>query len=155
MPARLSASSFPRRGLIGWAGPGPLPSPLASVPSPSEEGAGVWEAPRTSGARRAPSRRAWARGRLMSRRGGEAGDSNQRLELSSLQGSRFWGGVTARWKENCPSPRQDGNLILLGLCFRVCEIGRTIINLLHKVVRIKKFCLRSSAWLTVDTQCYY
>lgn len=76
---------------LGGAWPAPFPPRLCSSLHPcSEEGAGVWEAPRTSGAQRAPSRRAWARGRLMSRLGGEAGDSNQRLELSTLRVSPLW-----------------------------------------------------------------
>lgn len=60
-----------------WAGPAPLPP--RSFPPPAGLGGGGWRrgGARTSGAGRAPSRRAWAPGRLLSELGGGvAGDSS-------------------------------------------------------------------------------
>lgn len=75
------------RGLARF--PPPTPPPLSPLSAPSSSP--CWERAesgrprraRTSGAQRAPSRRAWARGRLMSRLGKGLGVFDLRLELAN------------------------------------------------------------------------
>lgn len=77
-------------GLGGaWPASPPTPPPLSPLSAPSSSP--CWERAesgrprraRTSGAQRAPSRRAWARGRLMSRLGKGLGVFDLRLELAN------------------------------------------------------------------------
>lgn len=114
---------FPRSGPYGLGGAWPVPLsrliPSSLRPSAEE---GEWEREwerereregerasgtlRSSDGRRAPSRRFWALGRLMSGLGGGRWRLQPAFGISEPRVS-LWGGVTAGCKGDCPRPRQE------------------------------------------------
>ena len=141
MPALLSASSFLRRGLMGWARPGSFPFPHTFCPSPSSpaqrRGSRRPGGACTSGAQRAPSRRAWARPTDVLAGCGipetSTLDWNYRAcSVSPLGRSR----LQDRKETTAPARSRKEKAETLSFWANVCEMGRTI-NLLHEVVKIK------------------